>query len=298
MRPAYSSASWLQRRGFGIALCGDTCIVAPTGRTRVSADALVNDTRAPDVIFLRGRIVLTSQGNLRRACAAVVSSAACGCRRAHRGRVPVSESVPVPGPPTPVQRTARWLLALAGWSVELPWPPEPRGIIVVYPHTSNWEFVVGMLALLATGLPAQWVGKDTLFRWPFGRLLRCLGGIPVNRREHSGCIEQLAAEFRHRSWMWLAIAPARAHRTLEVGLLSPRARRRRSGGARLSRLRAARRRRDQLAVAQRRPGPRSCAYPRVLRRQDRAPSTLRWPARSGCATISEARDLRIANLTR
>src|SRR6266852_5043547 len=74
---------------------------------------------------------------------------------------PVSESVPVPGPPTPVQRTARWLLALAGWSVDLPWPPEPRGIIVVYPHTSNWDFVVGILALLATGLPAQWVARDT-----------------------------------------------------------------------------------------------------------------------------------------
>lgn len=121
--------------------------------------------------------------------------------------VPVSESVPVPGPPTLVQRTARWLLALAGWSVDLPWPPEPRGIIVVYPHTSNWDFVVGMLALLATGLPAQWVAKDTLFRWPFGRLLRCLGGIPVNRREHTGFIEQLAAEFRRRPWMWLALAP-------------------------------------------------------------------------------------------
>src|SRR5712691_7887402 len=77
---------------------------------------------------------------------------------------PVSESVPVPGPPTPVQRTARWLLALAGWSVDLPWPPEPRGIIVVYPHTSNWDFVVGILALLA-------------------------------------------AEFRRRSWLWLALAP-------------------------------------------------------------------------------------------
>src|SRR2546425_3623854 len=64
-----------------------------------------------------------------------------------------------------------------------------------------------MLALLATGLPAQWVGKDTLFRWPFGWLLRCLGGIPVNRREHTGFIEQLAAEFRHRSWMWLVLSP-------------------------------------------------------------------------------------------
>jgi hypothetical protein len=119
----------------------------------------------------------------------------------------VSESVPVPGAPTLVQRAAKRLLALAGWSVNLPWPPEPRGIILVYPHTSNWDFVVGILVLLSTGLPAQWVGKDTLFRWPFGGLLQPLGGIPVNRREHTGFIEQLAAEFRCRSWMWLALAP-------------------------------------------------------------------------------------------
>src|SRR2546428_8576472 len=148
-------------------------------------------------------MVLTREETLPRLCARVVPGAARGRRRPRRGRVPVSESVPVPGPPTPVQRTARWLLALAGWSVDLPWPPEPRGIIVVYPHTSNWDFVVGILALLATGLPAQWVAKDTLFRWPFAGLLRCLGGIPVNRREHTGFIEQLAAQFRHRSWMWL-----------------------------------------------------------------------------------------------
>ena len=38
-------------------------------------------------------------------------------------------------------------------------------------------------------------------------LLRCLGGIPVNRREHTGFIEQLATEFRRRPWMWLALAP-------------------------------------------------------------------------------------------
>jgi len=121
--------------------------------------------------------------------------------------VPVTESVPVPGTPTRVQRTARRLLALAGWRVNFPWPLEPRGIILVYPHTSNWDFVVGLLALLATGLPAQWVGKDTLFRWPFVGLLQCLGGIPVNRRERTGFIDQLVAEFRRRPWMWLALAP-------------------------------------------------------------------------------------------
>jgi 1-acyl-sn-glycerol-3-phosphate acyltransferase len=114
---------------------------------------------------------------------------------------------PAPGPPTRAQRWARRLLAAAGWSVDIAWPPAPRGVIIVYPHTSNWDFVVGYLARLAVGLPVQWIGKDTLFRWPVARLLRRMGGIPVNRRERTGLIDELRGELERRPFMWLAFAP-------------------------------------------------------------------------------------------
>jgi 1-acyl-sn-glycerol-3-phosphate acyltransferase len=116
---------------------------------------------------------------------------------------------PTPGSQAPTlwQRTARGLLALFGWRVEIPRPPAPKGIIVVYPHTSNWDFAVGMLARAVAGFPLSWVGKDTLFRPPFGALLRRLGGIPVNRREHQGYVAQLQAEFARRPILYLAIAP-------------------------------------------------------------------------------------------
>jgi 1-acyl-sn-glycerol-3-phosphate acyltransferase len=115
--------------------------------------------------------------------------------------------VPAPGRPTLVQRIARWLLALMGWRAELAWPPAPKAIILVYPHTSNWDFVIGMLARLAWGLPASWIAKDTIFRWPLGALWRRLGGIPADRTQPHGLVEQLAAEFARRPWLWLAIAP-------------------------------------------------------------------------------------------
>jgi 1-acyl-sn-glycerol-3-phosphate acyltransferase len=105
------------------------------------------------------------------------------------------------------QRWARRLLAAAGWSVEITSPPVPRCVIIVYPHTSNWDFVVGYLAKLAAGLPLHWIGKDTLFRWPVAGLLRRMGGIPVNRQERTGLTVRLASELRHRRRMWLAIAP-------------------------------------------------------------------------------------------
>jgi len=99
------------------------------------------------------------------------------------------------------------LLGFFGWRVDVVLPPGPKCVIVVYPHTSNWDFVVGYLAKLAAGIPIEWVGKHTLFRPPVAWLLRRMGGIPVNRREPGGFVGQLVRELERRPRMWLAIAP-------------------------------------------------------------------------------------------
>jgi 1-acyl-sn-glycerol-3-phosphate acyltransferase len=99
------------------------------------------------------------------------------------------------------------LLGLIGWKSVLVWPPEPKGIILVYPHTSNWDFILGLLFKFGNGLPAHWMGKDAMFRWPFAGFLKHIGGIPINRRERTGFIEAMVEEFRKRDWMWLAVAP-------------------------------------------------------------------------------------------
>jgi 1-acyl-sn-glycerol-3-phosphate acyltransferase len=121
--------------------------------------------------------------------------------------------IPEPRPPTLLHRLARYLLALFGWRVEVRWPPGPKAVIIVYPHTSNWDFVVGILARAAAGLPVSWMAKDTLFRWPLGAVFRRWGGIPVNRRERKGVVAQMQAEFARRPFLWLAITPegTRAH---------------------------------------------------------------------------------------
>ena len=123
---------------------------------------------------------------------------------------------PIPAEPPPpglTMRAARGLLRLFGWGVDIRWPPVPKAVIIVYAHTSNWDFVVGILARYAAGLPLSWIAKDTLFRWPFGALFRSLGGIPVNRRQHTGMVAQMQAEIARRPFLWLAIAPegTRAH---------------------------------------------------------------------------------------
>ncbi len=118
----------------------------------------------------------------------------------------IDPTLPTPWQPRP-QRWARALLRLLGWRVDVRLPPGPKAVLVVYPHTSNWDFVIGILARFAIGVRVDFVGKDTLFRWPLGPVLRRLGGIPVNRREPTGLVGRLAEEMARRDRMWLAFAP-------------------------------------------------------------------------------------------
>ncbi len=94
-------------------------------------------------------------------------------------------------------------------------PRVERAVIVFYPHTTNWDFVIGLLARYGLGVPVTWAGKDDIFRWPYARLWRLLGGIPVNRREHTGFVAQMIAAFARRGRMLLAIAPEGTRRRTE-----------------------------------------------------------------------------------
>lgn len=106
---------------------------------------------------------------------------------------------------------ARALLLACGWRIEFTAPPGPRGILIVYPHTSNWDFVIGLLAKWAIGLPLRFVGKESLFRGltgaTLGALMRLWGGRPVDRHRASGAVEQLAQLMRSEPWFWLAMSP-------------------------------------------------------------------------------------------
>lgn len=106
-----------------------------------------------------------------------------------------------------VGRVARYLLAAFGWKLVYQPPTVPKAVIIFYPHTSNWDFVIGILARSAIALPVHFAGKDSMFVWPFGVLFRGLGGIPVKRGQRANQVAQLAAEFERHDSFYLAIAP-------------------------------------------------------------------------------------------
>jgi len=119
-----------------------------------------------------------------------------------------------PTPPSVDQRHStilrlfgRVMLRLTGWRVTGQVPDVPRFIAIVAPHTSNWDFVIGVFVMFALDLRITWLGKDSLFATPLGPLLRRLGGRPVKRESHEGVVRDLAAMLRAEPRFILALAP-------------------------------------------------------------------------------------------
>jgi 1-acyl-sn-glycerol-3-phosphate acyltransferase len=111
-----------------------------------------------------------------------------------------------PGNPV-VRAIGRTALALAGWRIAGALPDLPRYVIIVAPHTSNWDFAILLAARFALGVSGAWIGKHTIFRWPVRGFLLRIGGIPVDRSQPHGVVERVVAEFAAREQMVLAIAP-------------------------------------------------------------------------------------------
>jgi 1-acyl-sn-glycerol-3-phosphate acyltransferase len=107
------------------------------------------------------------------------------------------------------------VLSLLGWRFEGSVPDLSRCVAIVAPHTSNWDFVVGLAAMLALGLDARWMGKDTLFRPPFAALMRFLGGTPVDRAAPDGVVEGAVRRLQEADRLFLALSPEGTRRKVE-----------------------------------------------------------------------------------
>lgn len=101
----------------------------------------------------------------------------------------------------------RFMMGVRGWRVEGNLPDVPRMVLIVAPHTSNWDFLTGLWVKLAMRMGARFVGKHTLFRFPLGVFMRWLGGVPVDRGAAAGFAGEAARAVRDAERMTLVIAP-------------------------------------------------------------------------------------------
>ncbi|MDE5903280.1 MAG: 1-acyl-sn-glycerol-3-phosphate acyltransferase [Muribaculaceae bacterium] len=101
------------------------------------------------------------------------------------------------------------MLRLCGWDVRMRAPRRAKCVICVAPHTSNWDFIIGLAAYRSLGRTANFLMKESWFFWPLKYLLHHYGGIPVRSKRKSGVplTQQIVADFNRLDYMNLAITP-------------------------------------------------------------------------------------------
>ena len=107
-----------------------------------------------------------------------------------------------------MKKISKFLLNLLGWKLEGKKPDVINKMIIVEaPHTSNWDYLYGMLCVMSVDLKVNVVIKKEMFFWPLGPILRSLGGIPIDRKGTSNKVDALANLFNQQKVMRLAITP-------------------------------------------------------------------------------------------
>lgn len=96
------------------------------------------------------------------------------------------------------QIIGRTYLRAFGWR-EMGQKPEPAAyVLIAAPHTSNWDLPFMLAISYVHDVPIQWAGKHTLFRFPFGGVMKALGGIAIERSKRHNRVKQLASLFETR----------------------------------------------------------------------------------------------------
>lgn len=103
---------------------------------------------------------------------------------------------------------ARFILRLFGWRVEGDIPKTLlKYVVIAAPHTSWWDFFLGLLGRAAIGRKIVFLGKDSLFKPPLGWVMRALGGYPVDRSKHTKLVDQVIDLFNQKSEFAISLAP-------------------------------------------------------------------------------------------
>ncbi len=96
---------------------------------------------------------------------------------------------------------------LVGWRVQGTRPDLNKAVYAAAPHTSNWDFALMLSICFTVGIHARWIGKHTLFPWPFGWFMDWLGGISIDRTKAEDVVDQMREQFELRDRLELIITP-------------------------------------------------------------------------------------------
>ena len=109
---------------------------------------------------------------------------------------------------TPLLRfLAILILKLFGWKSIGSKVSIPKYVLIAAPHTSNWDFPVMLLVVLELRLQLYWMGKHTLFPFPFSGIMKWLGGIPINRAKSHNVVYEIVSQYENNDNFVVLVPP-------------------------------------------------------------------------------------------
>lgn len=101
-----------------------------------------------------------------------------------------------------------WCLKIFGWKIDVAVPEEVfKAVVVMAPHTSNWDFVIGRLAFYQMNLRARFLIKKELFFFPLGFILKRFGALPIDRKSNNNMVQQAVELFANNESLYLVFTP-------------------------------------------------------------------------------------------
>src|SRR5687767_1481787 len=101
-----------------------------------------------------------------------------------------------------------WLIKLFGWRIDEHVPNGvKKAVVVMGPHTSNWDFVIGKIAFAQYKVNAKFLIKKDLFFFPLGYILKAMGGIPVDRKKNNNITDQAVKYFKDHEKCFMVFTP-------------------------------------------------------------------------------------------
>ena len=107
-----------------------------------------------------------------------------------------------------MQWFCKWIFfKLMRWNFVDNFPDNKKLILIIAPHTSNMDFLMGKLIFCVLGKKPHFMIKEQWFRPPVGWLIKALGGVPVNRTSSSGTVKSLIEHLQNDEEFILNITP-------------------------------------------------------------------------------------------
>ena len=117
--------------------------------------------------------------------------------------------------PILLQKIGKFFLTITGWKFKGDIPRSDRIILVAGPHTSNWDFLLALAFIFGLNLNVFWIGKHTLFKNGFSKIMRKLGGIPVDRASPELLMNEVSHIVKRKQGVIIAISPEGTRKKVE-----------------------------------------------------------------------------------